>query len=133
MPHRLLRLRLVGLLIVVLTGQVSGLPVSMVQAWGLQGRADVSTCCCCRRGSAGRCQCSRAPHVSARCTCGCQGHRDAAVPPLLDLEAVVPSSTTVFANRVAVGAPIVAASRFAEYSPIPPSPPPWSRPADGLL
>ena len=132
MPHRLLRRRLVGLLIVVLTGQISGLSVSVLQASGAQGRAGAVTCCCCRRGSGGHCTCSRTPHVSACCTCGCQ-HHDAAVPSLLNLEAVVPSPAAVFADRTAVGAPSIAAPRLADFALVPPSPPPWIRSAGVVL
>lgn len=133
MPHRLIRRHLVGLLMVVLTGQISGLPVSVVQGLGVHGKADAMTCCCCRRGAAGHCpMCSRTPHVAARCTCGCQGH-DTALPPLLDLEAVVPSPTAVFADRTAVDAPSVAAPRVAGFIPVPPSPPPWAASPGVLL
>jgi hypothetical protein len=127
LPHRLLRRRLVGLMTVVLIGQISGVAVSLVQAWGAQGKADALTCCCCRRGSAGHCPvCVRTPHVSARCTCGCQDH-DAAVPPMLDLAAVVPVPAAVFADQAARGVPAPDGSRVTALTPVPPSPPPWVR------
>ena len=114
-------------MIVLLTGQISGLPVSMVQGWGAQGKVDASACSCCRRGSAGHCPvCSRTPHMSARCSCGCQGQHEAAVPPVLDLAAVVPAPVVVFADQAAEGAPALAASRPTGFIPVPPSPPPWA-------
>lgn len=131
MLHRLFCRRLVGLLIVVLTSQISGVAVSMVQA--VHGKADAPTCCCCRRGSIGRCPvCSRAPHASARCTCGCQ-HHDATVAPLLTLEAVVPSPAAVTADHAVQGAPAMALSPVADFTPVPPSPPPWVRSLGVLL
>jgi hypothetical protein len=120
-------------MIVVLTGQISGAAVSMVQAWGVQGRADAQTCCCCLRGSAGHCPvCSRAARVSSRCGCGCQGH-DTIVTPVLDLAAVVPTPTAVFADLAGQDAPAPAGWLLTDFTPVPPSPPPWNRSLDVLL
>jgi hypothetical protein len=131
LPHRLFCRRLVGLLIVVLTSQISGVAVSIVQA--AQGKADALACCCCRRGSVGHCPvCNRTPRVSACCSCGCQGH-DAAVPPVLDLAAVVPTPAAVTADHAAQGAPAMAVSCLADFTPVPPSPPPWDRALGVLL
>ena len=132
MLHRLFRRHLVGLLMVVLTGQISGLPVSVVQGLGVHGKADALTCCC-SRGAAGHCPvCSRTPRMSASCTCGCQKH-DAALPPLLDLDAIVASPTAVFADRTSVDAPTLAAQPLADFTPVPPSPPPWGASPDVLF
>lgn len=125
MPHRLLGRRLVALVVVLLTCQISGAAVWVVQGLGVRGRDDASTCCCCRRGAPGHCPyCCRTPRISAGCQCGCQ-HHDTAVAPTLNIEAIVPAAASVFADLSVTDTPAVAGPGLAECLLVPPSPPPW--------
>ena len=132
LPHRLFRLRLVGLLTVLLTGQISGLPVSMVQVVGVYGKADVTTLLLL------------SPRVR-RALPGVQPGATRLGPMHLRLPAPRrhgaapaqsrggrPGPDGVTADYAVQGAPAMAVSLLADFTPVPPSPPPWVR-ALGVL